>query len=443
MIGFRFRPSIPNLIYLGGLLLITLAVSLLSNTYENAMFILYALFLVFSIACIRDFLRVRHSPQLAIKRIVPNNVSLHRWQNVEVIFRNTSATKYTFTFSEHIPDTFEIEGRTKKLIINANEEALVAYRVKPNKRGEYVLNHIELCLHSPFGLWHRIALIPLSTVFKVYPDFSRIRSSESLNGIGKQSIVGLKLRKKRGDGIEFHQLRDFRDSDSIRQIDWQATSKRQKLISKEYQEEQNQHVVVMLDAGQRMKIETQFGSHFDAALNALLMLSHTVLKQGDWFSMQSFGLEERWLANVKGAQNVSRVMNHFYDLYPDECASDYTKASNNLLSKRNKRALVLLVTSLNDHDLHELLPAIRQLQKRHLVALINIENQGLKDALNMPIESNDDANAYCSALALQNQYKQNTQRLRKENVICVDSKPESLLPYMINTYLNVKQSGLL
>jgi len=38
-------------------------------------------------------------------------------------------------------------------------------------------------------------------------------------------------------------LRDFRVGDSLRQIDWRATARFQKPISREYQEERNQQVL--------------------------------------------------------------------------------------------------------------------------------------------------------------------------------------------------------
>ena len=125
----------------------------------------------------------------------------------------------------------------------------------------------------------------------------------------------------------------------------------------------------MLDASKRMNIDTQVGTHFDHALNALLLLAHTVLKQGDWFSMQSFNQTIRWLPNVKGVQNVSRVMNHFYDLYPDQSVSDYLVAANQLIQKRSKRSLVLLVTTLDEQSQDELLPAIKLLQKQPVSAV--------------------------------------------------------------------------
>lgn len=438
-----FRPAPRLLVLLACIAVVSLLSKLLADSPNQEPTLLYML-VAFGFTLVSlDWLLSSTAPKIEVSRICPNNISFNRWQSIELEFVNDSARNYEFAYTEHMPDELEVDGSQHSVILPSQEKVKLQYRIKPNKRGDYCITATEIRLNSPWRFWQRYWKYDIDTNIKVYPDFSRLAHGQNLNGVANLSTTGLKLRKKRGDGIEFHQLRDFRQGDSIRQIDWQATSKRQKLIAKEYQEEQNQHVIVMLDAGQRMKIETEAGTHFDAALNALLMLSHTVLKQGDWFSMQSFNQEERWLANVKGAQNVSRVMNHFYDLYPDESASDYSQAVESLLVKRSKRALILLVTTISDHDIEELLPSIKRLQQHHLVALINIENQGLKEALALPVDDVFNANSYAAAVALKNQYQYNLQRLRKEKVICVDTKPELLLPYVINTYLNVKHSGLL
>jgi len=438
-----FKPSYTLIKCVGVFIALFIAAKLLGDGDNNSYLNFVSACTCFAILLlIVDFNKSRHAPQLSIARSVSNKFSFNRWHNIEYVIENNSHQHYSLSIKEHIGQQFQLSDLPKIIHIQPNEQALVRFKLKSTQRGQATIGPIEFCLTSPLKLWQRYWLVDDTIIIKTYPDFERLKQ-QSLNGVQNQPINGLKQMKKRGGGTEFHQLREFRQGDSIRQIDWQATSKRQKLIAKEYQEEQNQHVVVMLDAGNKMNSETAIGSHFDAALNALLMLSHTVLKQGDWFSMQSFNQEERWLPAVKGAQNVSRVMNHFYDLHPDETTSDYVQAVNHLLAKRSKRALVLLVTTLQDQNFEDLLPALKSLQRHHLVALVNIENVALTETLSANIDTLSEAHRYCAAVDLQNIYSKNLNRLRKENIICVSSQPEHLLPQVINTYLSVKHAGLL
>ncbi|NQY63240.1 MAG: DUF58 domain-containing protein [Alteromonadaceae bacterium] len=438
-----FKPSVFLISALLSLTIVVVILKLFDAINESGIDLITAVLITCLITVLIDFYQSKKPPLLKITREMPTQLSFNRWHPVKLGVENVGPRTIKFYAREHINKYFEIEGLNDQITVSPNERVFLNFRLKSLKRGPAKVGPIELCVTSFWQIWQSYWIVNDIIQVKTYPDFERLKQHESLKGVSNLSINGLKLMKKRGGGIEFHQLREFRQGDSIRQIDWQATSKRQKLIAKEYQEERNQHVIVMLDAGSRMNVETQIGSHFDAALNALLMLSHTVLKQGDWFSMQSFNQKERWLPAIKGAQNVSKVMNHFYDLEPDEGASDYLQAVTNLLSKRSKRALILLVTTINDQSFDDLLPALKRLQQHHLVALINIENVALTETLAANITNISEANRYCAAIDLKNNYGGNLKRLAKEGVICVNCEPQNLLPYVINTYLNVKHSGML
>lgn len=439
MIRTKSRPARP-LVQLVGAFVLLLPILIFAGTTS---FISTALTIAIFGLAVLDYLSSRFKYQLGIEINTNQNMALGRWQPIKLTIKNTSGQLLSADVNLQLSNAIELSELFRSVTIAKNEQARLQWTIRAHQRGDAVLSAVELRISSRLKLWQTSWLIPQDLQLKVYPDFSRVTSSQTLNGVTNTPINGLKLSKKRGEGIEFHQLREYRQGDSIKQIDWQATSKRRKLISKEYQEEQNQHVVVMLDASKKMNIDTTAGTHFDHALNALLLLSHTVLKQGDWFSMQSFNQNIRWLPNVKGAQNVSRVMNHFYDLYPDQSISDYLVAANQLIAKRSKRSLVLLVTTFDDQSLDELLPAINLLQKHHLVAVINISNQALTEVLAEPIENYEDATTYCAALELLNTHKANMARLKKSGVIVVDTQPQKLLPNVLNTYLSVKHSGVL
>lgn len=435
----KHRPA-KRLVQLTALLLLLLLVCAIASVDS---LVLTALLLVPLLLAFVDYIAAKSEPLLEVSAQTSLNMALYRRQALQVVIKNKAKHATMLDVSVHLSNAIELQKPQQTVFIDAMQQVKQSFTLRAHKRGDAQISAIELRVGSPFGLWQTNWLAVQAIQLKVYPDFSRVTSKQHLNGVVNKPISGLKLTKKRGDGIEFQQLREYRQGDSVRQIDWQATSKRRKLISREYQEEQNQHVIVMLDASKKMAIEANEGSHFDHALNALLLLSHTVLKQGDWFSMQSFNQNLRWLPDVKGAQNVSRVMNHFYDLYPDKSSSDYLVAVNQLIAKRSKRSLVLLVTTLDEQSIDELMPAIKLLQKHHLVALININNRAVNEVLDETIEKYEDATSYCAALALLNSHKANMAKLKKQGVIAIDCNPEQLLPHVLNTYLNVKHSGAL
>ena len=94
--------------------------------------------------------------------------------------------------------------------------------------------------------------------------------------------------------MEFHQLREYRQGDPQRAIDWKATSRTQRLIAREYEEEKDQRVLLVIDCGRRMAAKDDDLSHFDHALNAGLLRNpkRVVLEHLQRLEAQLQGQEE-------------------------------------------------------------------------------------------------------------------------------------------------------
>src|SRR5258706_14838670 len=77
-------------------------------------------------------------------------------------------------------------------------------------------------------------------------------------------------------------------------------------------------------------------SHFDHALDAVLLLAHVALRQGDAVGLSTFSGERRFLAARKGTQQLRRVLNAVYDLESSTRASDYLAAAEALAGAAHK-----------------------------------------------------------------------------------------------------------
>ena len=186
--------------------------------------------------------------------------------------------------------------------------------------------------------------------------------------------------------MSFTSYVEYRRGDSLRQIDWRATSRLRKLISREYQEERDQQIIFLLDCGRRMRTKDGALSHFDHTLNAVLLLSYVALKQGDAVGFMAFGGPQRWLKPVKGAHQVNTLLNQVYDLHPTNRASDYIKAAQDLAVLHKKRALVVLASNLRDDDISELDPAVSLLSRHHLLLMANLREALLDETVQAEVE---------------------------------------------------------
>jgi uncharacterized protein (DUF58 family) len=445
MIRNGFRPSRQLLRHLAWLCAAALVLPGLGQWFEipQLQLLPWLAFAVLLLIGAVDYLFSRIQPKLSVERTAPNNLSIYVEQLIKLRISNHGVRAYEFELEEHIPSSWSLVKKPEYCRLQAAQEITLSYKVLPQKRGPAEILASEFRINSQLGYWQFNWLIENKQEIKIYPNFSVLSDMAGLNGSVNLTQAGLKKINLRGSGMDFRQLREYREGESLKQIDWRATSRFNKLISKEFQEEKNQHVIIMLDAGRRMLVQDEHMSYFDHALNSLILLAHTALKNGDKLSFQSFGSDTRWLGNMKGIQSVSKIMHHFYDLYPHKIASDYLQAAENLLSKQPKRSLILLVSCLRDEDFSDLFAAVKLLQRVHLVAIITITEPIYQQINDHEIKDFEQALLYSSAQLLRRSINNNIQRLKKSGVICINCPAGQLNANIINTYLGVKRAGLL
>jgi len=277
----------------------------------------------------------------------------------------------------------------------------------------------------------------------VYPNFRAVSRYELLAAANRTGGLGIRRRPRRGEGLEFHQLREYREGDTLRQIDWKATARLRRAISRQYEEERDQQIVFLLDCGRKMHARDGPRSHFDFALDAVLLLAHVALRQGDAVGLATMAGEPRWLAPRKGAKQLRRVLNAVFDLESGTRASDYLAGAETLQKRLAKRALVVVVSNLRDEDHEELLRAARLLGRRHLVLVASMKESALAAALDTPVRDLDSA----LTVAATHQYllarQQAHARLRRSGVLALDAEPAELAVALVNGYLDVKAAGVL
>jgi len=258
------------------------------------------------------------------------------------------------------------------------------------------------------------------------------------------SQLGVRQRQRRGLGLEFHQLREFREGDSLRQIDWKATARQRTPIAREYQDERDQQIVFMLDCGRRMRSQDDELSHFDHALNACLLLSYVALRQGDAVGLCTFaGDQPRYLAPVKGSSQLNLLLNAVYDLDTTRRTADYQAAASELLARQKRRALVIVITNLRDEDDETLLAAVKRISRQHRVLVVSLREEALDRLRQAPVQTLPEALAYSGTIDYLNTRNELHDRLSAQGLSLLDSLPSELGPALVTRYLGWKKAGVL
>lgn len=387
--------------------------------------------------------RLRRAPVPRIEREAAPSLPLGVFSPVRLRLANPGRRPLDVEVYDAHPPFAETEGLPRWLPLPAHGWAELAYRLRPTRRGDHAFGPVDLLLREKGDLWRRRLAAGRVESVRVVPNFQTVARFAVLALADQLGQMGIRVGRQRGEGLEFQELREYRSGDSLRRVDWKATARRQKLISRQYQEEKNQQIVCLIDCGRRMRAKDGDLTHFDHVLNTVLLLAYVALRQGDAVGFQTFSGAERRLPPVKGPAGLEAILRLVYDLETTSSPSDYLEAATRLMLHQKRRALVVLISNLRDEDSDEIVPALRLLRTRNLVLLASLRESVLQESLAEPPRDLRTALRTASIHRYLAARRKVLDALQVGGILTADVEPE-LLPYqVVNRYLEVKRNGLL
>jgi len=388
-----------------------------------------------------DMILLRGFQPLDIERRLPGRFALREPGEVRLTLRNPGRQSAKLELFDGIPQGAEAETMPWSGEIPPQREIRVYHPVKLTRRGELEFSPVQVRRISPLGFWMRRTLHGSVETVKVYPNYEPVVRFALLAMQQRESPMGIVRRPRPGSSRDFHQLRDYRDGDPFSQIDWKATSRRQMLISRDYQEQRDQSIVFLLDTGRRMRALDGGVEQFDHVLNAILLVSHIALRQGDQVSVKSFGGTDRWLPPIKGGHAMPVLLNHLYDYQTTAAPSDFAGAVEHLMARQRRRSLVIVLTNLRGEDEKELLPALQVLGRRHLVLVASMREEVVQQAFSRPVESFSSALKYLAADRYVQERREILASLAASGILTLDSTAGEFAVALANSYSDIKAAG--
>jgi len=387
---------------------------------------------------------------LRLERRLPQALAIGVARELVLNIVNAGTVRWRGTLFDELDGTLDFDRLPLALRVPPRRRVELRYRVTPRRRGPVRFGGTQLRLRTLGGAFEVLRTLGEPQSLHVYPNFAAVARYAWLAGDRRLSQIGIKTYAQRGEGTDFKQLADYQSGDPIRHIDWKATLRHSRPIVRQFQDERDQCVLFLLDCGRRMRadegVASADGGHFDQALNALMLLTHVALKEGDEVGATTFGHEpgqQRRFAPRKGAATLNALMARLYDIQPGNGHSDYLEAARDVMKAQRKRALVIVLTNFRDEDAAELTPALKLLRTRHLVLVASLHERVLRELaaqpLGMPERAVDVAGAHWFEQARRDAFR----RVTGTDALSVDVEPQQLPVALVNRYHAVKRARLL
>jgi uncharacterized protein (DUF58 family) len=422
--------------------------------------------LLIAVVAVIDLLSLREAGKLSVERRVGLIASLAQRHKVTLTVTNRSQHDWPVWIRDGMREHLEAEPAEFNVVLPAQLRATLEYHLRPQRRGAFELSEVHLRLRSGWGLWNRYLRLPCRSRINVYPDMKQLGEYALLARTNRLSLMGLRRTRRVGQDNEFERLRDYTVDDNYRHIEWRSTARRNKLTVKDFQANQSQRVVFMVDCGRMMSGTSGSVSLLDHALNAMLMLSYVALARKDQVGLLCFSNEVHTFVPPKGGSGqMNRLLHAAYDRFPQMVESRYDDAFLYLASHVRKRALVVLITNvIDDVNAHQIEKHLTTFTGRHLPMAVLLRDHAVFHALDavdeqlqlldqlgpttVPtgvFESVPDQRLYEAAAAadILTWRRHVLADLEMKGVLLVDAFPEQLSGQLVNRYLEVKARHLL
>ncbi len=402
--------------------------------------------LLFCVALIDIFVSRKLPEEFTITREFNKRFAIGDPTTVNLKIENASEQTFHIKIKDEYPSEMRLnEPREAEFAVDAQTAAEFSYSLTPTRRGQYEFGKTAVRYLSRIGLvWCQAELGQAQSV-KVYPNMRRAREIE-LKALGARSFLAIQRKAiRRGEGREFESMRDYVRGDELRHISWTTTARRSKLTTRQYQIERDQTVIIALDAGRLMTGRIGNETKFDTAIHASLALMSACARAGDNCGLVVFGRRvTKYLPPKRGMEHIDAVLETLHDLEPDLIEPSYARGFQFISSNSKKRAFVVILTDLVDKDSSkELINSLKLLRPRHLPLVVTIGDRDLNATVSDSPRDLKEVFTQSAAEEIIHQRESALKLVESLGGLALDVTTQTLAPRLLETYLRVKERGML
>ena len=179
----------------------------------------------------------------------------------------------------------------------------------------------------------------------------------------------------KGRSMNFDELREYVVGDDIKDVDWKASSRSQKILVRQYIAEKKHNLMLVMDAGRKMLAnanETQ--EKREIALMAAGTLAYMVGSNGDFVSCTYAAKDGvKHFPFKTGLMNVENILAAYNSDVNVDCRSGISQSLEFIIRNFRRRMIMLIVTDAEGIvEIDEGL--IRQLKVIHDILLVKVSD---------------------------------------------------------------------
>jgi uncharacterized protein (DUF58 family) len=204
-----------------------------------------------------------------------------------------------------------------------------------------------------------------------------------------------------GMAVEFAQHRQYTPGEDLKHLDWKVYGRSDKLYIKQYQQETNLDVILLIDSSASMRygtlsVKSNWGgteasrasgvwTKFDHATATAVAVAYLSLQQGDRVGVAVFAEEIRTMVKRSSSRGQWRSIVNTLNVHPVDQRTNFGKVTEQALSKVHNRAMWIIISDFFE-DVASVRNALARLRhRRHDVVLLQtLDRQEMRFDFNQP-----------------------------------------------------------
>ncbi|HKU39275.1 MAG TPA: DUF58 domain-containing protein [Polyangiales bacterium] len=381
-----------------------------------------------------------HRQLPSVERVIDTRVLLGVPQRVLLKLHNPTGTRIRGTLRDDTPAELRVDRTDLAFDLPPHARRQLAYEVRSERRGQFAFGDVHLRLEGRAGLGARLCTIPAAAEVRVYPNLRGPRRYELAARLGALHSVGVHNRRKHGGSGQFEELREYVPGDPFRDLDWKASAKRRRPITRLHGQEQSQTVLLALDAGRLMATRLDDLTKLDHAIHAALLLAWVALRASDRVGLLVFA--DQVLGYVPpghGRGQYGRILDALFAVEARPTYVDFKRLAQFVRTRVPRRALFVLFSDLlDDSQALPLVAAAPQLRGKHLPLCVTLTDPAAAALARAHVASAADAYRRAAAADLLAERAAVKLRLSKAGIGLVEAPASELAVATVNRYLELK-----
>jgi uncharacterized protein (DUF58 family) len=210
-----------------------------------------------------------------------------------------------------LPEGLElVDGRqAAALRLGRGEERVLESTLRAARWGAHQLGPVHVRTRDALGLFVAEGVLPQAPHVRVYPDAETL--TRILQPRETQVFAGSEVARRKGEGIEFADVRTWAPGDAVKRVNWRVSARRGDLWVNESHPERNTDVILFVDSF----AEARAGERgtLDLAVRATAALADAYIRRRDRVGLISFGGILRWLEPGMGTVQLYRIVDALLD----------------------------------------------------------------------------------------------------------------------------------